>query len=102
MRVNDCSCCCLQLRRATPLTHTATVGMLQGKDFGKTLRASTELAADVKAPRIMGSERQGHRGFCPAITFAATRSSSSFVRWFKLRVEDVMLKGATVAAVFFC
>jgi hypothetical protein len=35
--------------------------MLQGKDFGKTLRASTKLAADVKAPRIMGSERLGHR-----------------------------------------
>ena len=49
----------------------------------------------------MGSERQGQRGFCPAVIFTATCSSSSFVRWFKLRVEDVMWKGAMVAAVFF-
>jgi hypothetical protein len=36
-----------------------------------------------------------------AVTFTAMCSSSSFVRWFKLRVEDVMWKGAMVAAVFF-
>jgi len=36
------------------------LGMLPGRDFGKTLRASTELAADVKAPRIMNAWAINH------------------------------------------
>jgi hypothetical protein len=37
------------------------------------------------------------------IALAAVRGCavSSFVRWFKLRVEDVMWKGATVGGGFF-